>query len=55
MLAVVLWKQGEGETAINDALLRLADEDDPPVLPDAAAARNWLALARRRLVEGGER
>ena len=55
MLAVVLWKQGEGETAVNDALLRLADEDDPPVLEDAAAARNWLALARRRLVEGGER
>ena len=53
MLAVVLWKQGEGETAINDALLRLADQADPPVLEDPAAARNWLALARRRLVEGG--
>ncbi|MCH2162498.1 MAG: DUF2868 domain-containing protein, partial [Phycisphaerales bacterium] len=55
MLAVVLWKQGAGETAINDALLLLADEDDPPVLEDAAAARNWLAVARRRLVEGGDR
>ena len=52
MLCVLLWKQGEGERAISAALISLCGEAGPPVLIDAGAARNWLALARTRLLDG---
>ena len=51
LLAVLLWKQGEGEQAVDAALLAAGNDAGPPVLADAHQARNWLASVRARLAE----
>jgi len=50
-LAVVLHAQGRGEAAVTDALDRAfpAEADEP--LLDRAAARRWLAAARRAMLD----